>query len=60
MNLLTPEEAAARLNLKPRMVRRWCQRGVLGKRYGSRYLIDEDELKSFKPPKPGRKPKAAQ
>lgn len=58
-DLLTPEQAAERLNLKPRMVRRWCQRGQLGRKYGGRYLIDEKELASFKPPKPGPKPGAA-
>lgn len=59
MNLLTPEEAAERLNLKPRMVRRWCQRGELGRKYGGRYLIDESELETFERPKPGPKPSAA-
>lgn len=53
---LTPEQAAPLLNIEPRMVRRWCQRGLIGQKIGGRYLIHKDEIKTFNRPKQGPKP----
>lgn len=57
---LTPQQAAPLLDLEPRMVQRWCQRGKLGQKIGGRYLIHKDEIDKFKETKPSPGPKPQQ
>jgi len=47
MQLLSVPEAAARLDLTPRRVRKFCVEGRLGQRVGGRWVITEDELAAF-------------
>lgn len=52
INFLTPEQAAELLKLQPRMVRRYCQRGILGQKIGGRYLITPEQVEEFIETKP--------
>lgn len=59
MGLLTVEEAANYLKIKPNVLRRWLRAGKIpGIKLGNHWRIDEDDLKAFlearkhKPEKP--------
>lgn len=48
MNLFTPEEVAARLNVEPRTVRDWLRTGKLkGLKAGRQWRVDETALVEF-------------
>jgi hypothetical protein len=46
--LLTPAQAAAELNLTPRIIRRYCKQGRLGQKIGGRYIITRADLERFR------------
>ncbi|MBC7933535.1 MAG: helix-turn-helix domain-containing protein [Rubrivivax sp.] len=58
--LLTAAQAAARLGVSGVTVRVWCKRGIFPRailketEFGSGWLIPENDLKDFEPPKMGR------
>jgi len=47
MKLLSVTEAADRLHVSPALIRRYCQRGLLGQKAGATWAIGEDELAAF-------------
>jgi hypothetical protein len=61
---LTSSQAAERLSVAHSTVRAWCNRGLFpnATRHetpaGSYWTIPEGDLNDFKPPQPGRPPKA--
>lgn len=58
MPLLTVAQAAAQRGLSIATVRRWCKLGwVVAVKPGHDYLIDEESVMSFTPPRPGVKAK---
>jgi Helix-turn-helix domain len=62
--LLTASQAAKHLKVSSVTVRVWCKRGLFPHAelketpFGSGWLIPENEVKNFEPPKMGRPPKA--
>jgi len=60
MTTLSVTQAAARLNVHPATVRRWCAAGILpAQRLGARsWMIDAEALDTFKAPRRGPPRKA--
>lgn len=50
------KEAAKMLGLCTRQVQRYCERGELGQKIGSNWVIGEDEIKAFVRAPKGRRP----
>ena len=58
-NVLSVADVAARYDVTPRTVRRWCRQGRLpgAVRVGARvWAIPSEALKDFEPPRPGPEP----
>ena len=59
VRLLTIEDVAARFDYTPRAVRNWAQTGHLkAQKIAGIWIIDEDALEGFTPPKVGRPTRA--
>lgn len=59
-NLIGVTEAAKLRGMSAAMVRRWCQLGLIKSaiKLAGVWIVDRDEILSFKPARVGRKPKA--
>lgn len=58
-NLLTTEQAAARLGVSPRRVRAMIAAGRLAaQQVGRDWLISPEAIRDYRPGRPGRRPKA--
>ena len=62
LNLFSVTEAADKIGVCPSRVRQFCLHGRLGQRIGGRWVISEEEIRSFKKiPRPhGKKLSAKQ
>jgi excisionase family DNA binding protein len=56
--MLTTTEAALELGLRDDTIRKYCQQGKMGKRFGRVWMITRSEIEQFKDARrpPGRPP----
>jgi hypothetical protein len=60
VDIMLVSDVAEELGVSEERVRKFCQHGRMGKKYGVQWIITRAELETFKktwPGKPGRPPK---